>query len=243
MQPLDRPHQSASIARARAVKADTVGVLSDALLKVRAKRIIDLGCGQGEMASRLAANGFTVTGLDPSSSALETARKSNPEIEYAVGTAELPPFEPASFDAAYFLNSLHHVPPHHMRRAVLAALDLVQPGGVVLIIEPLPAGSFFRAMRPIEDESEIRTMAAQAIDQLVADGEVRLLDLRRWDRDSCFASLEDFVAYLVRVDPQRAEMVEKNAVALAKAWRENVTVRENRACLTQPLICWTLTRR
>lgn len=240
----ERPFPNSSIVRARAIKADTFGVLATTLQKAQAERIIDLGCGQGEMASRLAANGFIVTGLDPSSAALELAQKNSPDVRYVLGTAEASPFEPASFDAGYFLNSLHHVPPQSMRRAVLAALDLVQsgPNGVVLVIEPLAAGSFFRAMRPVEDESEIRTMAAQVIDDLIGAGEVKLRDLHRWDRDNCFSSLEDFVAYLLRVDPQRAEMVEKNATQLAKAWRENVTVREGRACLTQPLVCWTLAR-
>ena len=243
MQSQDRFHHDASFARARAVKADTFGVLCEALHKVRASRVIDLGCGQGEMATRLAAAGFHMTGLDPSSAALEAARERSREIEYFLGSAEAAPFKNGSFDAAYFLNALHHVPPQHMRKAVLSALDLVHPDGIVVVIEPMATGSFFRAMRPVEDETEIRTQAAHVIDQLIADGEVRLLDLRRWDRENCFASLEDFVDYLVAVDPQRAETVQRNNAQLARAWRENITLRDNRACLMQPLICWTLARR
>jgi len=119
----------------------------------------------------------------------------------------------------------------------------VHPGGLVVVIEPLAAGSFFRAMRPVEDESEIRALAVHAVDMLIGEGTLKLVDLQRWDRETKFQSLEDFTDYLLRVDPQRSESINKNAAQLAKAWRENVTIRENSAFLSQPLICWVLTRR
>lgn len=240
---LDRPHKNSSIARARAVKADTFSIIANALHKVQARQIVDFGCGYGEMAARLAADGFDVTGVDPSAESIEQARKSHQHLSFIEGTAEQPPLEVGSFDAAYFLNSLHHVPPADMQQAVMAAATIVRPGGLVLVIEPLAAGSFFRAMRPVEDESEIRALAAHAVDMLIGDGTLKLVDLQRWDRESKFQSLEDFTEYLLRVDPQRSESIHKNSVQLAKAWRENVTIRENSASLSQPLVCWILTRR
>lgn len=239
----ERPHKYSSLSRARAVKADTFNIISNALLKVQAHNIIDFGCGHGEMAAKLAASKFHVTGVDPSEEALDEARKMNPQAHYLIGTAENPPVKPASFDAAYFLNSLHHVPPAFMEKAVLSAIETVRENGIVLVIEPMAAGSFFRAMRPVEDESDIRGFAVQVIDRLIADGIVQLTDLQRWDRENSFSSLEDFTSYLLRVDPLRAEAITKNSIQLAKAWRDNVTIREGRAYLTQPLVCWTLTRR
>lgn len=239
----DRPHKNSTLARARAVKADTFSIIANALHKAQAKHIVDFGCGQGEMAIKLTASGFVVTGVDPSADALEIARLHNPQINYLHGTAENPPVDAESFDAAYFLNSLHHVPEAFMQQAVLSAIHTVHTDGVVLVIEPMAAGSFFRAMRPVEDESEIRNLAVQTIDTLIAEGAVQLIDLQRWDRENGFGSMEDFTDYLLRVDPQRAESVIKNKTQLAKAWRDNVTIRDGRAYLSQPLICWTLMRR
>ena len=239
----ERPHKYSSLSRARAVKADTFNIISNALHKAGAHNIIDFGCGHGEMAAKLAASGFRVTGIDPSEEALDKARQINPQAHYLTGTAEAPPVPLASFDAAYFLNSLHHVPPALMQKAVLSAIDTVRENGIVLVIEPMAAGSFFRAMRPVEDESEIRGLAVQVIDKLIAGGIVQLTDLQRWDRENSFSSLEDFTSYLLRVDPLRADSVTQNSIQLAKAWRDNVTIREGRAYLAQPLVCWTLMRR
>lgn len=232
-----------SVARARAVKASTFGVLCDALRTAQARRVVDLGCGVGAMAAKLAGNGFELTGVDPSETVLEQARARAPEVDFRRGVAEKPPADLHGFDAAYFLNSLHHVPAAHMREAVVAALSVVRPGGIVVVVEPLAMGSYFRVMRPVEDETAIRALAAQAVDGLIADGVVELLDLRRWDQDISFRALDDMITSLVRVDPAREASVTSNASLLAKAWRENVSVRENKAFLTQPFIAWILARR
>jgi SAM-dependent methyltransferase len=240
---LDRHQQSPSIVRARPVKADTFDIVVEGLKSINANRILDVGCGHGEMAAKLTKNGFTVTGIDPSSEAISAAQANHPQVRFLVGTAENPPLVAEKFEAAYFLNSLHHVPHSQMKTAILTAARLVAPNGVVMIIEPLASGSFFRAMRPVEDESEIRAKAANAVDELIADGSLELLNLQRWDRENRFRSLQDFTDYLLKVDSQREKSIQENSAKFAKSWRENVTLRDNQAFLTQPLVCWTLKDR
>ena len=50
---------------------------------------LDVGCGTGVLASRLAAAGYTMTGLDPSDGMLEVLRRRCPDVEavQASGTA------------------------------------------------------------------------------------------------------------------------------------------------------------
>ena len=52
----------------------------------RSLRIIDLGCGNGYVASRLAQLGHSVTGVDVSIDGIETARASFPGISYHLGS-------------------------------------------------------------------------------------------------------------------------------------------------------------
>jgi 2-polyprenyl-3-methyl-5-hydroxy-6-metoxy-1,4-benzoquinol methylase len=52
----------------------------------RSLRIIDLGCGNGYVASRLAQLGHSVTGVDVSADGIETARASFPGISYHLGS-------------------------------------------------------------------------------------------------------------------------------------------------------------
>ncbi len=42
--------------------------------EVEAQRVVDVGCGTGSLAVRLAARGFSVTGVDPAVASLDVAR-------------------------------------------------------------------------------------------------------------------------------------------------------------------------
>ncbi|UFS66596.1 class I SAM-dependent methyltransferase [Paracoccus denitrificans] len=237
--PLEKPEDL--LARARSVSSDTAGVLITSLREAGARRILELGCGDGTITALLHEAGFDVTGLDPSAEALARARARLPSVTFIEAHAEaLPELRP--FDAACFVNALHHVEPSAMTGAVLNALSILRPGGLLHVVEPLATGSFFRAMRPVEDESAIRQKAVQAVESLISEGRIVLRDLRRWTRESRFRDLEEFVDYLARVDPDRAALAQGNAAALARAWRDNIRVRDGKAVLVQPLVCWTLAR-
>jgi 2-polyprenyl-3-methyl-5-hydroxy-6-metoxy-1,4-benzoquinol methylase len=49
--------------------------------EVEAYRVVDVGCGTGSLAVRLAELGFSVTGVDPAGASLDVARaKPNGEL-------------------------------------------------------------------------------------------------------------------------------------------------------------------
>lgn len=50
------------------------------------KRVFDLGCGNGSVAEWLSTKGFKVTGVDPSQTGIEVARKSYPQHDLHVGS-------------------------------------------------------------------------------------------------------------------------------------------------------------
>lgn len=224
-----------------AANADLARVLVSRLHAVGARRVLDLGCGDGAVAAMLTEVGFDVTGIDPAPQSLARARSRAPDLTFLQHGAEDLPQALGPFDAACFVNSLHHIDAAKMPAALLGALNALRPGGIALVIEPLPEGSFFRAMRPVEDESVMRRTAARNIERLISDGRIVLRDLLRWKRESLFADLDQFVAYLTRVAPERAEMATRHAAQLARAWRENIRSRDGKAVLVQPMICWTLT--
>jgi ubiquinone/menaquinone biosynthesis C-methylase UbiE len=75
-----------------------------------AARVLDLGCGDGQLAARLAAEGADVTGLDPSREALARARKAHPGLELVAPSADgTLPLPDSSFDAIVCMNVLQHV--------------------------------------------------------------------------------------------------------------------------------------
>lgn len=226
--------------RGRTLKSDVADALAEELTAAGAHRVLDVGCGGGAIAARLVARGFAVTGLDPSPDQVARARALLPGATIHQTGAETLPGDIGRFDAVILVNALHHIPAVHMRQALLNALSVLEPGGRLIICEPAAAGSFFRVMQPVEDETEVRHAAVSAIGALQADRIAELTDLKRWDRESSFDGLEAFISYLVKVDPARVELAERNRAALRRAWRENIELREGRAVLVQPIICWTL---
>lgn len=89
------------------------------------ERILDLGCGDGQLTRRIAATGATVVGLDSSPQMAEAARLLG--IEVTLGDAEALPFDSASLDAVFSNAALHWV---RNQDAMLSGVKRVlKPGG------------------------------------------------------------------------------------------------------------------
>lgn len=74
-------------------------------------RVLDVGCGEGRLARRIAGVARLIVGIDPNGAALDRARQLTPrrlskKIEYRPGTAERPGLSRRRFDVAVFSGSL-----------------------------------------------------------------------------------------------------------------------------------------
>ncbi|HUA17815.1 MAG TPA: methyltransferase domain-containing protein [Bryobacteraceae bacterium] len=72
------------------------------------QRILDLGCGTGQLTAQIAQSGADVTGLDASPVMLEEARKNYPNLKFVF--ADAAGFRlPGAFDAVFSNAALHWV--------------------------------------------------------------------------------------------------------------------------------------
>lgn len=109
-------------------------VLRKQNITLRDTTLLDVGCGGGILAEAFANLGAPVTGIDPSASSIETARRHACQqglaIDYYVGLGESLPFADASFDHVSCCDVLEHV---QNVDAVLAEIGRVlKPGGLFL---------------------------------------------------------------------------------------------------------------
>ena len=89
------------------------------------ERILDIGCGDGQLTLRLAATGALVRGVDASPEMVRAARSRGVEADEA--SAEALPYPDRTFDAAFSNAALHWV---HDHDAMLSEVHRVlRPGG------------------------------------------------------------------------------------------------------------------
>lgn len=86
----------------------------------RVARVVDLGCGAGQLARRLLDLGVEVVGIDLSPAMVEAARRRG--VDARTGDLRDLPFDDATFDGALAFNSLVHTP----RRALPAVFREVR---------------------------------------------------------------------------------------------------------------------
>jgi trans-aconitate methyltransferase len=90
------------------------------------ERVLDLGCGTGDLAAAIAGRGATVVGLDASAEMLAAARSKYPNTEFVSGDAAQFQFaEP--FDAVFSNAALHWVA--DADGAVRSIASALRPGG------------------------------------------------------------------------------------------------------------------
>ncbi|QPF93895.1 class I SAM-dependent methyltransferase [Bradyrhizobium commune] len=102
--------------------------------------VLDIGCGQGLIHPHLPPekSGIRLTGIDVAGTVIEEARASNPDVHYDVYEGTRLPYQDRSFDIAYAIAVMHHVPPDDWKSFLVEAARVVRPGGLVIIIEHNP---------------------------------------------------------------------------------------------------------
>jgi 2-polyprenyl-3-methyl-5-hydroxy-6-metoxy-1,4-benzoquinol methylase/uncharacterized protein (DUF2062 family) len=98
-------------------------------------RVLDLGCGRGQLSLLLLELGRAkhVTGLDADADKIEAARTAGPEADFRVADvarAELP-----LADTILLIDVLHYLPLAEQDALLLAATRALEPGGRILVRE------------------------------------------------------------------------------------------------------------
>jgi 2-polyprenyl-3-methyl-5-hydroxy-6-metoxy-1,4-benzoquinol methylase len=92
-----------------------------------ARRILEVGCGEGRLASHLSRLGHEVVAIDSSRKAVARAKR----VGVDARVARFDEFDDAPFDIILFTRSLHHL--HPLESAINRAYDLTVPNGILLV--------------------------------------------------------------------------------------------------------------
>ena len=93
------------------------------------ERILDVGCGTGQLTAEIAATGAQVVGVDHSPEMIEAARKKFSALRFEVCDARALPFRD-EFDAVFSNAALHWIP--EAETVVAGIARALKPGGRVV---------------------------------------------------------------------------------------------------------------
>jgi ubiquinone/menaquinone biosynthesis C-methylase UbiE len=125
-------------------------------------RVLDLGCGIGDLAADLARAGAHVTAADVAQAALDRAARRHPELHLRLIAIDEPlPFDDGSFDAVWSSEVIEHVA--DTARWLSEVRRVLVPRGRVLLTTPshgrlrLLAGGIERYSEPLGDHLHLYT--------------------------------------------------------------------------------------
>jgi ubiquinone/menaquinone biosynthesis C-methylase UbiE len=140
--------------------------------------VLDVGCGTGEHALLAAAHGLTVTGIDASPTAIETARQKARErgldVQFVVGDALKLDLLEKQFDSLIDSGVFHVFDDDRRREYVASLATVARPGGRLFLlcfsdrVQPLSAGprriSQAEIREAFADGWEVNDIAAAAFE-------------------------------------------------------------------------------
>lgn len=114
------------------------------------QRILDLGCGRGEVAWRIAQSGAEAHGADFSPDALAIARDlAGAElVRLEAAAATHLPYLDGTFDAVLMLDIVEHLYPDELLATFREVLRILKPRGR-LVIHTMPNGDYYRWGYPV----------------------------------------------------------------------------------------------
>jgi len=143
---------------------------------------LDVGCGTGVLAERLAEAGYEMTGIDPSEGMLDVLAARAPRVTAVRASGTALPFDDDSFDLALTVATLHHIAePEDVRQTLHEMVRVTRPGGNVLVWDHNPRNPYWRLIMsrvPQDDGSERLVPDREIVGALEEAGAEVLLNRR-----------------------------------------------------------------
>jgi ubiquinone/menaquinone biosynthesis C-methylase UbiE len=120
---------------------------------------LDVGCGTGLLASRLAAAGYDMTGVDPSEGMLEVLRSRKQAVRSVTASGTALPFPDDSFDLVLSVAVMHHIADaDDVRRTLAEMVRVAKPSGRILVWDHNPRNPYWGSLmaRVPQDTGEER---------------------------------------------------------------------------------------
>jgi ubiquinone/menaquinone biosynthesis C-methylase UbiE len=209
-------------------------VIAGELLAGAGPRALDIGCGDGRFTRVLAQFCGQVTGVDINARKVAEAQAATDAaglpVRFQTASAEALPFEAESFDVVVFSNSLHHIGDPDL--ALGESARVLAPGGLLYVMEPVPAGSYHEATRLVNDETVVRTAAYRALGRSSGCGLSPLTEVIYRSRRE-FVDFAEWRAEQIERDDKRQAIFEARGSEVQRRFEGHAERRDGRLAFDQ----------
>jgi ubiquinone/menaquinone biosynthesis C-methylase UbiE len=127
---------------------------------------LDVGCGTGALAARLAGAGYEMVGVDPSEGMLRVLEQRTSQVRGVRGSGTSLEFPDDSFDLVYCVAVMHHIAAAaDVSRTLAEMVRVAKPGGRVLVWDHNPRNPYWRLLmaRVPQDTGEERLIGVDEL--------------------------------------------------------------------------------
>lgn len=141
-------------------------------------RVLDVGCGRGEMLSALKAAGIGARGIDLNADMVAVARERGLDAASADALGHLSSLPDESLDGLIATQVLEHLEPGYLMRLLDAAARKLQPGSPIVLetINPACWLAFFSSY--IRDFTHVRPVHPETLQYLLRASGFERVDIR-----------------------------------------------------------------
>ena len=184
------------------VKADElVASCARQLGSLERRSVLDVGCGVGLMSRYVGERFGELCGVDVAPGVVEQAAAAVPQGKFQLYDGKRIPFGDETFDVAFTVCVLHHVPPEQWQSLVAEMARVLKPGGLLYIFEHNPYNPLTRravSNCPFDADAKLLTRSESAA--LVQSAGLEAADARYvlffpW-KGSSFRSVESGLRWL-----------------------------------------------
>jgi SAM-dependent methyltransferase len=140
-------------------------------------KVLDIGSGIG-LVDRLIKHRITdLHGVDIEDGVVEKAIVNNPDVHYQKYDGEHLPFESNTFDMAFAINVMHHVPPALWENFSKEMYRVLKPGGIGAVFEHNPYNPLTRkVVRDCEFDRDAVLLKHKKIKELFVNASFKISD-------------------------------------------------------------------
>jgi SAM-dependent methyltransferase len=164
-------------------------------------RVLDIGCGHGDIHPYLTDLSCTITGIDPAEDVIEQARELQPTVNYETYDGLRLPCANGAFDLAFTICVMHHVPPSQWQCFAEEMFRVTNPGGWCAVFEHNPFNPFTQLIvRGCEIDRDAVLLTSGTLRGLLATAGFRNIQTRYiiftpWESEP-FKKLEQALGWL-----------------------------------------------